>query len=176
MDCLRTAKFTVNFTESFVFGSESFTLKINSKGVSVGVDLNSKFQIQGFKNVDIYGFKFIPNSAFIDANYYTVGTALTFIWENSFELTINLDGTLDLLGGINVLSGTVNQSTKNYFLSNWVPEVMLTSPIQSVQSIDFGSYKTTFPLTYANTTAATGHNMAIDITGDLYVYYKFEGE
>jgi hypothetical protein len=176
MDCLRTAKFSVSFTESFVFGSETFTLKINSKGVSVGIDLNSKFQIQGFKNVDVYGFKFIPSATFIDANYYTVGTALTFIWENSYELTVNFDGTIDLIGGINVLSGTVNQSTKNCFLNNFVPEVMLTSPIQSCQSIDFGSFKTTFPLIYANTTAAAGHNMAIDVSGDLYVYYKFEGE
>lgn len=176
MDCLRSAKFTVSFSETFVFGSSSFSLRVSPGGVSLSVDLNSKFEIQGFKNIDVYGIKFIPQSSLADLNYYTVGDPITFIWENEYDVVINLDGDKDLIGGKNVLSGTVVQSSKDYILNNYANEVFLADPLKSCKNIDFGNFRATYGLTYASSLVPAGHTLILNIKGDLYLYYKFEGE
>ena len=177
MDCLRSAKFTVNFNESFAFGSQTFNLRINSRGVNVQVDLNAQFNIEGFKNVDVYGMKFIPEMKFTDFDYFTTGSTTAFSFTNNYDILITFDGQKELLGGTSVLTNPVLQSTKPYVLNNFAPEVSLASPLKSCKSIDFGTFKATFlGLEYASTTVMAGHNMVLDIKGDLYVYYKFEGE
>jgi hypothetical protein len=177
MDCLRSAKYTVNFNESFTFGSQSFSLRINSRGVNVQVDLNAKFDIAGFKNVDIYGMKFIPEMKFTDFDYFSSGSTTAFSFTNNYDIIINLDGQKELLGGTSVFANPVLQSTKDYVLNNFSPEISLASPIKSCKSIDFQTFKCTFlGLEYANTGAMAGHSMILNIKGDLYLYYKFEGE
>lgn len=181
MDCLRSAKYSINYTSTFLFGSQPFTLRINSIGVNVQVDIDNKFEIQGFKNVDVYGFKFIPEMKFTDFDYYSVGSSTSFSFTNNYDIIINIDGQKELLGGINVvLPGNTNpivQSSKNYILNNFAPEVMFSSPIKSVKSFDFQTFKATFlGLIYANTGVMAGHNMELVIKGDFFLYYKFEGE
>jgi hypothetical protein len=177
MDCLRSAKFTINFNESFVFGSQTFSLRINTRGVNVQVDLNGQFDIQGFKNVDVYGMKFIPEMKFTDFDYFSSGSTTAFSFTNNYDIIISLDGQKELLGGQSVLTNPVLQSTKAYVLNNFTPDVMLASPIKSCKSIDFQTFKATFlGLEYANTGAMAGHSMVLDIKGDFYLYYKFEGE
>ena len=181
MDCLRTAKFSINYNSVFAFGSQPFTLRINSIGVNVQVDIDNKFEVQGFKNVDVYGIKFIPEMKFTDFDYYTVGSSTSFSFTNNYDIVINLDGQKQLLGGVDVpLPGNTNpvvQSSKFYILNNFAPEIILASPVKSVKSIDFQTFKATFlGLIYTNTGVMAGHNMELSIKGDLYLYYKFEGE
>lgn len=177
MDCLRTAKFTIDYNESFIFGSQTFSLRINSDGINVQIDLNGKFDIQGFKNVDVYGIKFIPSMKFTDFDYFSSGSTTSFSFTNNYDVIINLDGQIELLGGISSLSNPVLESTKDYVLNNFAPEVLLNSPVKSCKSIEFKDFKATFlGLKYANTGAMSGHNMNVNIKGDMYFYYKFEGE
>lgn len=174
MDCLRSAKFQIGFLESFVFGSQSFNLKINPQGVSVQVNLNSKWEIEGFKNIDVYGIKFIQKTFLQDNNYYSTGIADTIIWENKYDISLTLDGTIEILNGKNVLPGFTSQSTTEFLLNNYTSELMLASPILSCKSLTFGNFQTTYGLTYANSTAAAGHNFLIGIQGDLYLYYRYQ--
>ena len=47
------------------------------------VDLNAQFDIQGFKNVDVYGMKFIPEMKFTDFDYFTTGSTTAFSFTNN---------------------------------------------------------------------------------------------
>lgn len=176
MECLRSAKFSVSFSESFVFGAQTFALRICPEGIVVDIDLNSKFKIEGFKNVDVYGIKFIPRTNMTDLSYYSSGDPSTFVIQNNYEVSIFLEGDKELLGGSNVLAGVVTQSSRDYLLNNFANEVTLLSPLQSCKSIDFGSFRAIYGLTYANSLAAAGHNFIISVKADLYLYYKYEGE
>lgn len=173
MECLRTAKFSVLFQENFVFGSESFSLRVNPQGISVIVDLDKQINIQGFRNIDAYGIKFVPQMSLTDGNYYASGESSTYIFENQYDVNIELDGKIDFLGTA-ALPANVTQSNSAYILDNYVSEINFTSPIKSLKSINFDLFRTTFGLTYANSLAAAGHNFAITIRGDFYLYYRFQ--
>jgi len=174
MECLRTAKFQVLFQENFVFGSQTFSLRVNPEGISVIVDFDKKIEIQGFRNIDAYGIKFVPQMSLTDGNYYASGESSTFIFENQYDINIDLEGQgIDFLGTA-PLPTNVTQSNSRYLLDNYVSEINFTTPIKSLKSIDFDLFRTTFGLTYANSLAAAGHNFSITIRGDFYLYYKFQ--
>jgi len=174
MECLRTAKFTVVFSESFVWGSETFSIRVSPAGLSVSIDLNKKITIQGFRNIDAYGIKFVPRFSMTDGNYYSAGEASTFVYENQFDLDVDLEGQgIDLLGTA-TLPANVTQSNSSYILDNYVPEITFTSPLKSLKSIDLNVFQTNFPLTYTNSLAIAGHNLNVSIRGDFYLYYRFQ--
>lgn len=176
MECLRTAKFTVVFQENFVFGSETFSIRVSPKGLSVSVDLNKKITIQGFRNIDAYGIKFVPRMSMTDGNYYSSGESSTFVYENQYDIDIDLEGQgIDFLGTA-TLPTNVTQSNSSYILDNYVSEISFTNPIKSLKSIDFNLFTANFPLTYSNSLAIAGHNLAISIRGDFYLYYRFQDE
>ena len=174
MECLRTAKFTVLYQESFVFGSETFSIRVSPAGLSVSIDINKKIEIQGFRNIDAYGIKFVPRMSFTDGNYYSAGEASTFVYQNQYDIDLELEGQgIDFLGTA-TLPANVTQSNSLYILDNYVPEINFTSPIKSLKSIDFNLLTANFPLTYANSLAIAGHNLTVSIRGDLYLYYRFQ--
>ena len=175
MECLRTAKFSVLFQENFVFGAETFSIRVNPQGLSVSIDLNKKIDIQGFRNIDAYGIKFVPRFSFVDGNYYSAGEASTFIYSYEYDIDIDLDGKIDFLGTA-TLPANVTQSNSSYILDNYVPEISFTSPIKSLKSIDFNVFTANFGLTYANSLAIAGHNLSVSVRGDFYLYYRFQEE
>lgn len=172
MDCLRTAKFTVIFQETFVYGSQTFNLYINPKGVTVGLDINKLIDIQGFKNIDVYGIKFVQRTSLTDFDYYGVSNPSAIV-ENQYDVTVVLNGQIEFIG-TQTLPANTSQSNTTYILDNYVSEIYLDSPIISCKSIDFDFFNTTYGLTYTNPAAAAGHNFAIDLRADFYLYYRYQ--
>jgi hypothetical protein len=174
MECLLTAKFTVAFSESFVFGSETFSIRVSPAGLSISIDLNKKITIQGFRNIDAYGIKFVPRFSMTDSNYYSAGEASTFVYQNQYDFDVDIEGQgIDFLG-TTTLPANVTQSNSSYILDNYVSEITFTSPIKSLKSIDLNLFQANFPLTYANSLAIAGHNLTLSIRGDFYLYYRFQ--
>lgn len=174
MECLRTAKFTVLFQESFVFGSETFSIRVSPAGLSVSVDLNKKIDIQGFRNIDAYGIKFVPRFSMTDGNYYSAGESSTYVFQNQYDIDFDLEGQgIDYLGTA-TLPANVTQSNSSYILDNYVPEISFTSPVKSLKSIDINLFTANFPLTYTNSLSIAGHNLTLSIRGDFYLYYRFQ--
>jgi hypothetical protein len=166
MSCLRSFFITLsrNSTYSTVgtnvktwtnLGDTFFTVNENT--------LNTTFTIQGFKNVNIYGFKMVGE----------VSSPLTgsSVIVNDWVFSLVFNGQPERLGGDfgpNGWSATLDAPT--WKASKYIPAVTFESPIQSVRTIVINNFAANG---YGVETAGSV-SLALGITFEIL--YQFEGE
>jgi hypothetical protein len=169
MDCLRS--FTLNINQNFVFSNTVYT-EWNTTGAILpwtmfdgSISRNSVFNVQGFKNIDVYGITLVGNV------YPLLAPANRQRLVEDWGVELNLNGNPPLIGGTfgnNSFALTLAQP--NVFLTKYQNEYKLASPIKSVKDI------TVAALSASGIQVESG--VSVDLTFDiaLIVYYKFEGE
>jgi hypothetical protein len=130
---------------------------------------SSTFTPQGFKNIDVYGIDLIGNfSTIVGA---PAGGAIPTDW----NVSLNINGTLPLLGGVIAPTNFWNitdssPSANNFQLGRFSNKAVFASPIKSVTSFEITGIK-------ANGSGGqTAGNLNISYFMNFIVYYKFEGE
>ena len=101
MDCLRS--FTLNLNQNFSFATPEFlnwtvvptqhpwTMQ---NGIGSTTPAITDFNIQGFKNIDLYGIKMVGNC------YPTLATASNQGLVNDWGIDLRLRGNVPLIGGV----------------------------------------------------------------------------
>lgn len=172
MDCLRSFSLSVN--QNFNFVAPQFNswnvLGTNlpwtvEAGLSNFPALFSDFNIQGFKNIDLYGISMIGNCYPTNAPPSNEGLV------NDWSVNLTLTGNPPFIGGNFGNNGFgFIQGGKDITLTKYQNIYTLADPVKSVTQIQISFFR------------ASGfqfqNSAAIDLTFDfsLIVYYKFEGE
>jgi hypothetical protein len=172
MECLRS--FTLNINQNFSFVTPSFIAWNTANnyhpwalqnGIGSSPSAITDFNIQGFKNVNIFGVKMVGNV------YPTVPTASRQGLVEDWGIDLQLVGNPQLIGGnFGVNNFGFYQGGNLISLSKYQNDYKLFDPIQSVTEIQIINLNASGIQAEAN----TGIELTYDVT--LIFYYKFEGE
>jgi hypothetical protein len=170
MDCLRSFNFSARVNSNsttglktwIAGGQHAFAIELSS--------LSSVYNIQGFKNVNIYGVKAIGGIQSL------AGAPAGGVVVNDWAIDVTLNGQRPIIGGnITASPNSYSLDTQSAFnnifpISKYSNCVKFADPFQSVTSIQLGG------------TTATGvawqtlTNVNLLWQFNFIVYYKFEGE
>ena len=170
MDCLRSFIVRINQQTNWT-GSDVKTWLIGAQ-YHWAVDAyssTSTFNIEGFKNVNIYGIQLIGNVITNTAS--VLGAVVVSDW--SFE--IEIDGQLPLISGTIAPTNywaieTSTQATKYFTLSKNTNLLTLADPIASAKNIVFRRLKA------QGDSGQTLNNVSLDWDFSFVFFYKYEGE
>lgn len=171
MDCLRSFSFRVNTNTNLSGGNvKQWTTSAGNHYFSVNAGTASTYNIQGFKNIEVYGIDVLGTIQTL------VGATNGGVIINDWSIDVLISGQQPLVGGTVTTSpnyysiDATSPSNRIFSLSKFNNSLKLASPITSVQFIQLGS-------TYAT---GFGYQTLNDINLhwnlDFVVYYKFEGE
>lgn len=170
MDCLRSFSFRVDTNTNLTTGIKQWTTSAGNHFFSVTAGSTSTYNIQGFKNINVFGVDCVGSIQTQSA----AGTGGVII--NDWSIDFLIFGQQPLVGGSITTSPNFygisadSPSNNSFSLSRFNNSVKLASPIQSVKFVQLGS-------TYAT---GWGYQTLNDINLywnlDFIVYYKFEGE
>jgi len=171
MDCLKSFSFKVTTNTTLTGGSiKQWTTGPNQHFWSASAGTSSTYNIQGFKNINVFGVDVIGSVTTLTA----AGTGGVIV--NDWNIDVLLSGQQPLVGGNitaapNYYSINATSPTNRIFpLGKFSNSVKLTDPITSVNFIQLGS-------TYAQ---GIGYETLGDVNLfwnlNFVVYYKFEGE
>jgi hypothetical protein len=171
MNCSNS--FTLNINENIVFTSASGDLVTwNSLGtilpwtaVTPFSTAKSVFNVQGFKNIDVYGLSVVgivrPQRS----------TATNSCLIEDWGVNISIDGTTPLINGFfGVNTFPAVQGGNTVFLSKYQNKYELIDPIQSVKSITIEALNASGIQYESSVSLDIAFNIAI------IVYFKYEGE
>jgi len=166
MNCLNQFSFWAANSVSFTTAANTFspyTVGTNNSWIVTSGLKSSIFQVEGFKNINLYGMKIISSvQSPLAGNKGIV---------DNYDFQILINGTEPQLGGtFSINDWGITQDTTLLTLGKYANEVNFTEPIQSVKSIRVRDF------------SAQGYNnqslvqLDLDIIFQIYIYYKFEGE
>jgi len=153
-------------TASYVTWSDSVT---NPKAfvLEVTTGLGFKFDVQGFKNIDLYG---IQMNMYFQTNPPSNENAIV----TDYMIRCSVDGSSPLLGGFVGSPETAPfQLTTNlnkFFLTKYTSKIDFCTPIKSAKSFSFEKFFVQGE-TPQNTTI-----IQLKYHINAVIYYKFEGE
>lgn len=172
MECLRNFSLTINAFNNYTALSGDLTVWGAPLNFSIIDTRSSIFDIQGFKNINIFGVDMVGN---VSSGYGTAPRTLNANVKD-FEMAVLLNGTIPLpigiIGATNtfpiILNNTSIQQTS--VLSKYKPSVKFESPIQSVKSITLQNFKA-----FGDHVQNAGQvNMGYFL--QFIFYYEYEGE
>ncbi len=170
MDCLRS--FVISIRQNSTFGGPQI------KTWTVGTDVFwsaaiggvSNYNIQGFKNINIFGVDLVGKVS------TDVAAAIGGVVVNDWSFTIRLDGQVPLINGVitpvpNVWNiQDANLDAQVFVLSKNTNSAKFATPFQSVKNIEF------LILSAEGVGAQTLTNATLDYDFTFTFYYKYEGE
>lgn len=169
MDCLRSFNIRLQYYAELT--SLDAGVKFWGTGNNINCIINDQnfanFSIQGFKNINLYGFRLVGD---ITPGTNTSKSSVISDW----AIQVGCTGQPPLISG-NIDSGTYALSygnvLSNFFLINkYSNEVKFESPITSATLINFSLIKLT--AIHCETNTDIGINADLNFT----FYYNYEGE
>lgn len=171
MDCLRS--FTLNIRQVGTFSGASVkTWFVGAQEFwACNISGQSRFNIQGFKNIDLYAIK-------ATGNVYTQIAALTGgvnVEDWSFDML--LEGNMPLVSGSidttlpnfwNIAQGV--PAARTFAISKHTNEINFADPIKSLKFINFQNLLT------QGTGGQTSGIVSLDYDLSFTFFYKYEGE
>lgn len=170
MECLNS--FTIGIRQQSTFsGADVKTWLLGVQDYwAVDIIRTSTFNIQGFKNIDLYGIKMTGDVQ------TQVGAATGGVVVDDFGFDIYVDGSLPLISGavdpgVNFWNLEVsNVGAKTFRLSRNQNEINFAAPIKSVKYFNFER------LVAQGVAAQTAGTISLDYDLTFTFYYKYEGE
>ena len=170
MDCMRSFVIDASLNQSWALGPnlDVWTIGTNNYWFGRTSTAFAQFDVRGFKNINIFGIDCVGD--------FKSGPGGNQCLIDNWEVSIDLIGQPQIIGGTvtpitNLLN--VNQEPafiNNFILSKYKRGFELSSPIQSVNGIQFQAF------------TASGHanqsllNVTVNWNLNFIFYYKFEGE
>jgi len=170
MDCLRSFIIKIEQNSTFTAPDVKTWDVAGRQGWIYDNNTNSStFNVQGFKNIEIYGIQMIGTISNQES------AVLGNVNVNDWSMEIQLNGQLPLLGGVVAPVNFFNIYTtqfqaSRFSVSKYTPEVKLASPITSVQSIQFQR------LIVSGSDWDTVNTASLEYKLSFVFYYRFEGE
>lgn len=172
MDCMRSFSLSTTDQNTYTVASGAMAVwgAINNFSI-YGTD-SSFFNIQGFKNINVFGVDMIGNVS----TAYGIAPRVDNANASDFEITVQLNGQLPQPVGV---IGTPNDwpiinnnpfIESQYVLSKYNASVRFETPIQSVKSIALYDFKA------FGEHAQNPLQIKMGYFIQLIIYYKFEGE
>jgi hypothetical protein len=173
MDCLRSFSFSTNLITTLSVGVDLKQWSIGNnhywQAITNGATATpSIYEIQGFKNIDVYGIDVIG-----DVQTQT-NTIIDGVIVNNWNIDVSVDGQQPLVGGVTTGGFYAIDSTlpdNNIFaIGKYTNSVKFASPIISAKSIILGRTR----LSGIGYQSVGAINLFYKV--NFVVYYKFEGE
>lgn len=166
MDCLRSFFVTLSRNSTYSTAGVNVKTWTNLPNTFFTVQestLNATFNVQGFKNVNIHGFKMVGQ-----VSSPLLGDSVIV---NDWVFGLVFNGQPPILGGT-IIPNTwaANTSSPTWNVSKYIPSITFESPIVSVQSFTIG----TFTANGYGVETLGNVSLAIGITFEIL--YTFEGE
>lgn len=170
MDCLDS--FTINLRGNDLIGLGPIDVWEDQSQRYFALNLSnnlSRYNIQGFKTIEIYGVDVIGNVQH-DVTRTGFGCLVT-----DWSFQIQLQGTLPLVSGNiqnspNYWNILTNTEALIYRMSKNTNSIRLVSPIQSMQYVEFSG------LFAQGTGVENGNAIGLEWHFDFIFYYKYQGE
>lgn len=167
MDCLRS--FTITLDQVINFTTAGTNVKTWNTGVNhqwtvIDSLTDSRFNVQGFKNINIYGVKM---QGYVSP--LITGTSGAIVEDYIFQLLIN--GQSPVLGGSfspNGYSAVITNQAIN--VGKFNTEFKFVDPIISASFVEIGTFSA------QGYGWQTANNISLAINCSFIVYYQFEGE
>lgn len=171
MECLRS--FNLNIRQvTTATGSNVKTWTVGSQEFwSARISGISRFDIEGFKNIDLYKIKIVGDV------YTQIASGIGGVIVEDWAFDLFLEGQMSLV------SGKINTSTTNYWniitgspesktftISKNTNEIIFDDPVKSLKYINFQNLTTQG---YGGQTTGT---VSLDWNLAFVFYYKYEGE
>lgn len=170
MDCLRSFIVEIKQAQTFVgtdvktwlLGVQEYWV-VDVQGVSI-------FNLQGFKNIDVYGVDVIGSVQ----SWKTAISGGCIVEDWAFDIL--LDGSLPLVNGFKDASPddwniqTNTTGTKTFAISKFNNSIKFADPIKSVKNINFENLKA------QGIGGQTSGAIALDYDLSFIFYYRYEGE
>lgn len=167
MDCLRS--FTITLDQVINFSTAGTNVRCwngvdNRQWTVIDNVKESRFNVQGFKNINIYGIKM--------QGYVTpqiTGTSGAIVEDFIFQLVVN--GQSPVLGGSfspNDYSAVITNQPIN--IGKYNNEFKFINPIVSANFVEIGTFSA------QGYGWQTLNNISLAINCSFIVYYQFEGE
>lgn len=165
MHCLKSFFVTIanNVTYSTVGTNvKTWTVSGDTFFTVSETSLNSTFNVQGFKNVNIHGFKAVGQvSSPISGNSVIV---------EDWVFGLFFNGQPPLLGGgFSPNTWSANNTSPTWNVSKYIPSIIFKSPIQSVQSFTISGFEA------SGYGVETVGNVSLAIGMTFEIIYSFEG-
>jgi hypothetical protein len=174
MSCIQSFSFLISGKESFVYP------ELNTQGPNANAlnwkyestNATSTFQIQGFKNINIFKIEAVGN-VFSPQSTDTYSSAMGLVNDWAFYMQLNGQNA-PIIGNVttspNGWAMVTQPNNPIVAFSRFNPRIEFASPIQSVNSLQIQK------LIASGSAGGNGDllNIAWDLT--FVVYYTFEGE
>ncbi len=170
MDCLRSFSINSSLNQSWALGPNFDTWTIGTDRYWFGRTTTAfaQYNIQGFKNVNIYGIDVIGD--------FKSGPGGSQVIIDNWEVNVDLIGLPPLLGGQTVPAvNSLNVNTDIAFINRFIVSkykraIQFESPIESVTEIRFDAYTASGHANQSLLSATVNWNL------NYVFYYLFEGE
>lgn len=172
MECMKSFSLTTTAKNTYTTAAGNLSVWGGINNFQIYGTETSIFEIQGFRNINIFGVDMTGN---VSSNY---GIAPRINNANAFDFEVNvrLNGQVPIpigvIGGSNDWPLIVNNNfiQQQFTLSKFKPSIKFASPIQSVTQIDFYDFKASGEHAQSATQIDMGYFLQFTF------YYKFEGE
>lgn len=166
MSCLKNFSLSVSLVRTYsTVGTNVKTWGVvgNQHWVVLDANLNTRKNIQGFKNINIYKIKMVG------AVTPSLASNSAIIQDYSFRVQTN--GLQSIIGGAITPNATgATENNQDYFLTKYISEIEFPDGITSPTSVELLDF-------YAQgNNAETPGNITLNINMDFVFYYEFEGE
>jgi hypothetical protein len=168
MDCLRS--FTIRISQNRTFNVSGTNIKnwgtvgnyhwiVIEQGASI-------YDIQGFKNVDLYGVEML---GYVQTDAGTFDGAIV----EDFSFRLGIGGQVPLISGQVRTSPNfwaIDQNVAQWDVSKYRNKLTFETPYTSTKSIVFEAFRA------QGNNGETLNSIALDINLQFVFYYKYEGE
>jgi len=170
MDCLRSFKVTVSGNQNTTAPEAKFwgLAPQNYWSIETGFATTSIFNVEGFKNIDVYKIVAV-------GNVNSENSTSTKVLVQDFNWFVRIGGQMNILGGnITVSPNKFNMTLDNnnpvFSLAKYYPTIEFAEPVNSVKYFEVLGLQ-------ANGIGAenlTTINLSYNVS--FIIYYQFEGE
>ena len=169
MECLNS--FTVQINAKKTFATSGTNVRMwgsagNYHWVVVNTSELSRYNIQGFKRIDLYGVEMV---GLVQSDV----TATSKVIVQDYDFTIGIDAQVPLVSGLISIAPNdynISDQVSNFELGKFANKVTFESPYSGLKNIIFNGFRA------QGNNGETLDSVIIDLKLQFVFYYKYEGE
>jgi hypothetical protein len=169
MDCLNS--FTVQINAKKTFNAAGSNVSMwgsagNYHWVVVNLSELSRYNIQGFKRIDLYGIEMVG----LVQSDRTVGSKVIV---QDYDFTVGIDAQVPLVSGLISTAPNdynISDQVSNFILGKFANKVTFETPYSGLKNVTFNAFRA------QGNNGETLDSVILDLVLQFVFYYKYEGE